>query len=441
MNLFLLSLKVNGYPIDKATELLSEIHLMNNEAFLEWHEQKKWDVFNYHYNTNKFYRSLVMSRSDTFPDRWSGIPIITKNDFQNPVKDIIAEGIGKNEIYLSNTSGSSGHPFYFAKDKFCHAVTWAIAGERYKWHNIDYGKSLQARFYGIPLARKGYLREKIKDGFSARVRFPIFDLSVNNLNGFLQQFRKYKFEYINGYTSSLCQFAAFLIDKDIVLKDICRSLKVAIPTAEVLNEKDRNLLKKAFGVPIINEYGASEVGIIAFENKDSDWIISNEQLYIEIVDEKGKQVDQGKTGRIIITDLFNKAMPFIRYEIGDIGSLSTGKEGNKDVLSSLQGRTNDFALLPSGRRSPGLTFYYISKSLLEGGTNIREFTIKQLEPALFHFEYVADKMLEELQKQQIQTAMDLYLEPGLKATFERKERIERTAAGKLKQFQYLVEYK
>jgi phenylacetate-CoA ligase len=100
----------------------------------------------------------------------------------------------------------------------------------------------------------------------------------------------------------------------------------------------------------------------------------------------------------------------------------------------VNGRVNDIAILPSGKKSPGLTFYYISKSLLEQGGVIKEFIIRQTAVDLFVFEYVAERPLNSEEKYRVQKAMDMYLEPGLKAVFEHKETINRTKAGKLKHF-------
>ena len=132
-------------------------------------------------------------------------------------------------------------------------------------------------------------------------------------------------------------------------------------------------------------------------------------------------------------------MPFIRYEVGDIGSFGGHTVNGRKTLNSLQGRTNDVAILPSGKKSPGLTFYYISKAFLEEGGGIKEFIIKQLSIDHFLFEYVSDIHLNKKQTDQIKKAMDVYLEPGLSATFKKKDKLERTSAGKLRHFQYLVQ--
>jgi phenylacetate-CoA ligase len=438
MNLFHLSLKLNGFPIKEAEHFLADISGFKSSEFIEWKEKRLWEIFNQHYKRNKYYRALVEERIGDKPIVWSNVPILKKQDFQHSLKEMLTDGYNFRNIYIGNTSGSSGHPFFFAKDKLCHALTWALVDQRYNQHGIILGKSIEARFYGIPLEKSKYIKEKVKDLISSRIRFPVFDLSYESMSVFIKKFESKKINYINGYASTLAYFAKFLEERNICLKELCPTLQVAITTAELMNEGDRNLMIKSFGVPVVNEYGASEVGIIAIENNNFTWQISDEIMHLEVVDDKNNPLPFGQEGRILLTSLFNRAMPFIRYEIGDIGKISYLKDEGKNVLQSLEGRTNDFALLPSGKKVPGLAFYYISKSLLEGGSNMREFIIKQIEPDLFIIEYVAEDFLSAPQRKIVSEAMDLYLEPGLKVEFERKVKIDRTASGKLRHFQYLV---
>ena len=438
MNLFNQSLLLSGYPLRKATAKLAEISSKNPKDFESWHNEQIWRIFNYHYVNNKFYKKIIDTKTRSKPENWNDIPTLSKGDFQRPIHEMLSISYTQNSVYVSNTSGSSGHPFYFAKDKLCHALTWAQLRERYSRYGINYGSSLQARFYGIPLSKRKLMLEKTKDMISARYRFPIFNLSDSVFNSYIRIFRKRKFEYLNGYTSVLVLFAKYLNIQGVILKDICPSLKVVFPTAEMLIEEDRQSMEKSFGVPIVNEYGASELGVIAIEDEELDWIVSDENLLLEIIDDDDNVLGREQEGRIVITSLANEAMPFIRYEIGDIGCLSKYKKGNNSILKSIRGRTNDFVVLPSGKKSPGLTFYYISKSLLENGGFMREFIIQQLDFNHFHFQYVSDLPLTNSQKYQINEALELYLEPNLKATFERKEFIERSRSGKLKHFQSLV---
>ena len=102
----------------------------------------------------------------------------------------------------------------------------------------------------------------------------------------LKKFKKYKFDYINGYTSVIVQFAKFLKKKNILLNSICPTLKACVVTSEMLFEKDKQLMESQFGVPIINEYGASELDLIAFQNPSNEWLVNSETLYVEILDKK-----------------------------------------------------------------------------------------------------------------------------------------------------------
>lgn len=435
LNFFDLSLKLNGFPIGKAKKDFAEIVEIPSTDFEKFVEGKKSEIVNYHLQNNPFYNDLV---GENGFESWEKLPILTKKDLQKPLAERLTKDFPKKEIYINKTSGSSGDPFVFAKDKYCHALTWASNIYRFGWFGIDFNSSLQARFYGIPLDFIGNRKERFKDFLAHRYRFPIFDLSDDILEKFLNHFRTKKFDYINGYTSSVVLFAKFLQQKNLVLKDVCPSLKVCMVTSEMLFEDDKILLEKQFGIPIVNEYGASELDLIAFQNPEGEWQVNSETLFVEILDDENNVLPYGKEGRIVITSLFNKAHPFIRYDIGDIGVLDEKSTLKKPILKKLIGRTNDVAVLPSGKKSPGLTFYYVTKTIIEDDGNVKEFIILQTKTDSFKIEYVSETELSLTQIEKIQQAIDLYLEPGLYFSFHRKQSLARTNRGKLKQFKSLV---
>jgi len=433
--IFNFSLLINGFPMQKAKTELQKIQSIPEQEFENFIENKKREIVDYHLKNNSSYQNLV---GQTTFKNWNDLPIMTKKNFQKPLNERLSTGFTLKNVYVNKTSGSSGDPFIFAKDKFSHALTWANIINRFGWHGIDFNSSYQARFYGIPLDFIGNKKERLKDFFSHRYRFSIFDLSDVVLEGFLQHFKTKKFDYINGYTSSIVLFAKFLEQKSIVLKDICPTLKVCIVTSEMLFEDDKILLEKQFGIPVVNEYGASELDLIAFQNRDGEWQVNSETLFVEILDSNNQVLPHGQEGRIVITSLFNKAHPFIRYDIGDIGILDTKSTPKKPILQQLIGRTNDIAILPSGKKSPGLTFYYVTKSIIEDDGNVKEFVIKQTKIDTFDIEYVSKTELNLEQIHKIEAAIALYLEDGLVFTFVRKEKLERSKSGKLKQFVSLV---
>ena len=430
-----IALQVNGFPINQAKIELQRIVDFNHQEYRLYVENKKQEIVAFHLANNTFYKNLVGTKKIS---NWNDIPVLSKQNLQKPLSERLSKGYSLRDVYVNKTSGSSGTPFIFAKDKYCHALTWASIMYRFKWYGINFNTSYQARFYGIPMDFFGNKKEKIKDFFSHRFRFSIFDLSDLVLERMLLKFKNSKFDYMNGYTSSIVLFAKFLKGKGIVLKDICPTLKVCMVTSEMLYEDDKLLLEKQFGIPIINEYGASELDLIAFQNPNLEWQVNSETLFVEILDDHDQAVDNGCSGRIVITSLYNKAHPFIRYDIGDIGILDEKSTLQKPILKKLIGRTNDIAHLPSGKKSPGLTFYYVTKSIIKDNGNIKEFIITQTKIDSFDIEYVSDIELTLEQINKIKLGFELYLEPNLHCSFIRKNRLERSHSGKLKQFKSLL---
>lgn len=435
MKLFDLSLKLAGFPMKEAQEQFAEILNVSENDYEAFIEKKKSEIVEFHLENNSFYRDLCKGKNT---ENWNDLPVLTKADLQQPLAQRLSDGYTEKNVFVNKTSGSSGTPFVFAKDKFSHALTWASTIHLFGEHSINFNHSYQARFYGIPKDFLGYRKERLKDVLSNRYRFPIFDLSDIELEKILKKFKQEKFDYINGYTSSIVLFAKFLEHQKIILKEICPSLKGCFVTSEMLFPDDKKLMEVQFGIPVINEYGASELGIIAFQNPKGDWHVNSETLFVEFLDENNKPVSYGKEGKVVITSLYNKAHPFIRYEIGDMGILDPKSTFKYPILNNLIGRTNDVAVLPSGKKSPGLTFYYVTKSIIEDNGAVKEFVVKQVKINTFEIEYVSSTSLEEAQIKKIKEAIALYLEPNLIVNFSRKDFLQRTKSGKLKQFVSLI---
>jgi phenylacetate-CoA ligase len=433
--LFDLSLILNGFPIKKAKVAFEKILSVSDENYEGYVLQKRTEITEYHLKNNPYYREIV---GKDFFEKWEDLPVMTKKNFQKPLKERLSEGFTPKNIYVNKTSGSSGDPFIFAKDKPCHALTWASVIFRFGWFGVDFNTSYQARFYGIPLDFIGNKKELLKDWLSRRYRFSVFNLSDSVLEKYLAVFKTKKFDYINGYTSSIVLFAKFLQKKNIVLKEVCPTLKVCMVTSEMLFDDDKILLENQFGIPIVNEYGASELDLIAFQNRNGEWQVNSETLFVEIIDEHNNVLPYGQEGRVVITSLYNKAHPFIRYDIGDIGILDEKSTFKKPLFKKLIGRTNDVAILPSGKKSPGLTFYYVTKSIIEDDGNVKEFIVKQTQLDTFEIEYVSENELNSNQILEIEKAIRLYLEDNLNFIFTRKDKLQRSKSGKLKQFQSML---
>jgi len=432
LNLFDFSLKINGFEIDRAKQTLLKIQQIPERDYKTYIDNRKFNIVSFHLKHNSFYQHFTKNID---MNNWDKIPIITKSDLQKPINSLLSKGFTKKSVYIDKTSGATGNPFYFAKDKFTHALTWAIIGNRFGWHGLNSKK--QARFYGIPNSIVQNIKGRLKDLFANRYRFNVFDLSSESLDNWVEDFKKSNYVYLNGYTTVILVFAKHLASKNIVLKDICPSLEACVVTSEMCFENDKKVMEVAFGVPVINEYGASELDLIAFENDKLEWIVNTETLYVEILDNKNNILPFGEEGRIVITSLYNKAYPFIRYDIGDIGKLKF--INNKTLLlEKLIGRKEDIVKLPSGKTSPGLTFYYVTKSIMEDNGNINEIKVTQSKLDTFEIYYSGERQLDINQEKKITKALFDYLEPNLNVTYNKVEQIKRNTNGKLKQFTSLI---
>lgn len=392
-------------------------------------EERRRAIVEYHASHNPMYKQKL--GNNNVPGVFESLPIVQKCDFQKPLETLISDEYSLKDLYVGNTSGSSGHPFFYAKNKEAHAIVHAIIERLYSEHGLAVCDR-QARFYGIPLKGKSKYVELIKDFLLNRERFPIFDLSDEAMKRFVTLFRKKKFAYVYGYTSAIVLFSKYLIRNNLVLSSICPTLRVCIVTSEVCTSEDRNLIENAMGVKVINEYGCSEAGMVAFEDKEGVWRLVEDDSYFEIVDAEGNVLPEGQEGRLLITNFSNKALPFIRYEVGDMGVISHDEKGR--YLKRLTGRVSDIIKLPSGKLAGGLSFYYISRSIMEEKAFIKEFIVRQTKLDTFEFDIVSDMPVTHDLEKELSNKMDEYLEPGLKIIINMVDHIDRPASGKIKHF-------
>ena len=175
MNWFDFTLKLKKFPLTEAKQQLKEIQEISNDDYTAYLTKQKQEILNHHQTHNNFYKALLQGKKIT---NWEDLPILTKKDLQQPLEERLSDGYSITEVYVNKTSGSSGHPFIFAKDKYAHALTWSVIMNRFGWFGIDFNSSYQARFYGIPLDKIGYYTERLKDWLATRYRFPIFNLNI-----------------------------------------------------------------------------------------------------------------------------------------------------------------------------------------------------------------------------------------------------------------------
>ena len=417
-------LKWYGFPVEEAKAIFKEAQAADKKT---WQTEKMWEIFNFHYKNNEFYRTFVGKKFTN----WNDIPVIRPKDLKGDCLSKIPSIINTKKLYISRTSGTSSVPLYFTRDPLTHAIVW---------ENVSYfyGKAgillddRQARMFGMSKKALDVAKNRVKDWISNRYRFNIFNLSDEALDGWVKRFRYGNFKYIYGYNNSLVVFAQYLINRNYTLKSIAPSLISCIITSELCSPKDAQILSKGFDIPIYNEYGTSELGIMGFkDNSYPHWDCSDELIYLEVLDENGTPVPDGEMGYLAGTDLFNKATPFIRYQVGDLAKIR--RIDSHTQIIELMGRTNDLAIFPSGRKIPGFSFYFVVLNSINTLCDVKEFLFRQTSEG-FNFEYVADKPLNDAERLKIKNTIDLHFKEDIKLSAVKVEKLERGKSGKFKQF-------
>jgi phenylacetate-CoA ligase len=417
VDLFSLYLQFTGFDLKRAKLEINSLNKLSAQELQQWQEKKKWETVKTHFENNPFYRKLL---GGNMPDSWDKLPVLRKSDFQQPLELLISDKYKKSELFVSNTSGSTGTPFYFAKNKYAHAVAWASIQILYQEAGIA-PTDVQARFFGIPLSGWSNYKENAKDLLMRRIRFPVFQLNDSTLEKYCQKIFNGKVNYIYGYTNSIKHFAKYVSGKYMPLNAKCPTLKAAIVTSEMCTVDEQNFIASALGVPVYKEYGASEVGIIAFE-KNSIYKVLDASVYVENNDKN----------ELLITSLFNDAFPLIRYNIGDIGTIERRTDGT--FIKEILGRSDDMVHLPNGNVAAGLTLYYCSRAILEQQSTIKEIYVTQKTLSKFVIYYISDAVLTEQQIGIVRQAFNTYLQPGLELVFEKQDQIRRRKSGKFQIF-------
>ncbi len=160
--------------------------------------------------------------------------------------------------------------------------------------------------------------------------------------------------------------------------------------AEKLHGFQREAIERVFKAPVFETYGSREFMLLGAECPEHDGLhLTAENQLIEILDDHGQPVAPGQEGNVVVTDLTNFGMPFIRYANGDLAIAETG--GNCRCgrglgrLHSITGRRLDVLSTPDGHRLPGEFFPHMFKEL----PGVRRFQVVQDVPEAITVRIVA----------------------------------------------------
>jgi phenylacetate-CoA ligase len=317
-----------------------------------------------------YYRRLFDSagiRPDSISslDDLKSIPILTKDMvLANYPDGILMSGVNLNRCSPRMTSGSSGKKLEVVLD-----------------HNV------------AALYRLMQFRQLIDIGYKpwdtmAYVRFspPVTSIALQKVNLFRRCFIplewgperqvaeivKRRPQIINAYPSVL-----YLLAKTAGReRGKSLELKFLMSNSELLTKHARAYIEDVFQCKVYDDYSCLEFSAVASECRMQNLHVAADNVILEVLDKNDNRLPAGEPGRIVVTSLNNYSMPYIRYEIGDVGALSGERcpcGRNFPVLKAIVGRCDDFLVMPSGQLMDPQTIVFQIETLPE----VKEFRVVQ----------------------------------------------------------------
>lgn len=280
------------------------------------------------YRTTPYYRSLLKTESPHLSD----IPPLEKSHVRSELARLCSDAVPPEKRMANATGGSTGTPLTFYQDRAYWNQRNLSVYSFDRWAGWWFGEP-QLIIWGA-LADVA-AKHRISNFWRNQHWLNGFQLTTARMQATFEQMNRYPPQTILAYPSSLYAFAQFLSENGLRPR---WNLKGIIASAEMLHPHYRTLAEQVFDTRVYNRYGGREVGLIAMACSEGRMHINCRDLYLEIDTPDPYQ----QPGDILITQLNNYAMPFIRYRIGDIGRLSDEvcPCGNQlPVLAELLGRT------------------------------------------------------------------------------------------------------
>jgi phenylacetate-CoA ligase len=209
-------------------------------------------------------------------------------------------------------------------------------------------------------------------------------------------------------------------------------IKTVFVTGEVLFPHQREVISETLNCTVANGYGGRESGFVAHECPWGSMHIMADATVVEIVDTRGNPVAAGEPGEIVVTDLYSREAPFLRYATGDIGVLSSracpcGRP--LPLLEGIEGRTTDFVRAPDGTILHALSVIYILREI-EG---VEQFRVRQKAVDRFHVEVVRNGRYLSDSEVRIRHGLQARLRAPVEVTIEYLPALPPEPSGKFRQ--------
>lgn len=294
---------------------LSRIEALLNASradLLAYQQAQLEKLLRHAYQTTPYYRELFKVES---PDI-SQIPTLEKRNIREQLAHLCSEAVPQRHRIKNATGGSTGELLTFYQDRNYWNQRNLSVYYFDQWAGWDFGERhliIWGALSDVGASRKW--RHRLNSFWRNHSWLNGFHLTDLRMRTTFQKMDKSPPHTILAYPSSLYQFARFIFENGLKPR---WGLKGIISSAEMLHPHYRDLAETVFSTKVYNRYGSREVGLIAMECEEGRLHINCRDLYLEI----DSPDPYTQPGDILITQLNNYAMPFIRYRIGDIGRLS-----------------------------------------------------------------------------------------------------------------------
>lgn len=323
------------------------------------------------YNTTPYYKRVFDECNVVNGGvvNWDNVPILSKKtlkkEHENFISNIYSDEYYKGSLINKITSGSTG----MMMDVIWSLNDYSIANReawkyRKKWYGIDvYDKYIC--FHSTLYSGNKFVDEEI-DVLRKSVYISFSKNKINkNIHTYMDEIMRFKPTWLLIQPSVLMIMLSLLNDAELAFLN---ELKYIELTGEYLQYGTKDYFNtKLPNVMFSNMYGTTETGCIALQcpyghchilgNAYVEIGHVNDNVYSEYNISKNENI----VGNIILTSLRNKAMPIIKYDIGDVGyvkSVECECGFNGYDVNILAGRTSELIELPDGGKLPSYTLWY-----------------------------------------------------------------------------------
>lgn len=392
-----------------------------NEAELETIQQGRLKSMLTHAIENvPYYKNITVSDLKSFP-------ILTKSILRDHAQDLVSEIHDITKLDKHHSSGSSGIQSFTYMTHNHKFFLRALQTHWWTWSGYTIGDSLLQ--FGI--SQKRTFVKRIKDVFYRCTYVKAFGLSEDELKNILIKVSNKKDLVVAGYPSVVNQLA-----KASIRESIQPDIKSIICFGDKLFDHYQKNMISAFGktVKIVDTYGCAEGLLMACKQDLEYYYIMSPHVFIEIVDDNGALVEDGQMGHVLVTSLTNKAMPLIRYQLGDLAiKLPRSKYPEKrlkqyPLLQKVVGRETDIV-----KTTNGVTLNVHSfTGVLEYYQEIKQYKIIQnnLEGIVIEYVFEEKSNFDTSILEDIKHKLNTLTHHSLDITFKNVTDIKPTQSGK-----------